>query len=219
MKREYATMPESMADMEKWGFSWADYVTAIPAPLFLITTYKSNGLPNASLHSWACFNGNEGGFYAILSRVHKSGHLYQTIHETNVAVLNFPTADLYEQCLSTISHNGFDMDELAQSGFTAEPAQLVNAPRIKECFCHIECRFLWEREIKEGDEYVLMCLEAVNICMDDEHLDESKKGRFRETGYVYNVRRLVNPEKIEEGDSGIAVLQKVEKAQTPLRME
>ena len=54
-----------------------------------------------------------------------------------------------------------------------------------------------------------MCLEAVNISMDDEHLDEAKKGRFGETGYVYNVRRLVNPEKIEDGDSGIAVLHKL----------
>ncbi len=35
-----------------------------------------------------------------------------------------------------------------------------------------QCRFLWEKEIREGDEHMLMCLEAVNICMDDEHLDE-----------------------------------------------
>lgn len=209
MKREYSMMPETMENMEKWGFSWADYVTAIPAPLFLVTSYKSNGLPNASLCSWACFNGNVGGFYAILSRVHKSGHLYQTMHETKEAVLNFPTADLYEKCLSTIAHNGFDMDELAESGLTAEPAKSVRAPRVSECFLHIECRFLWEKELKEGDEYVLMCLEAVHICMDDEHLDEEKKGRFGDTGYVYNVRRVVNPEKIDNRESGIAVLKRL----------
>ena len=40
MKIEYSKMPEPMADMEKWGFNWADYVTATPAPLLLITTYK-----------------------------------------------------------------------------------------------------------------------------------------------------------------------------------
>lgn len=206
MKREYSEMPPSMADMQKWGFNWADYVTAIPAPLFLVTTYKSNGQPNASLCSWACFNGYENGFYAILSRVHKSGHLYKTIHETNEAVLNFPTADMYGKCLDTIANNGFDVDEIAVSGFTAEPAAIVNAPRIKECFLNIECRFLWEREIKEGDEYVLMCLEAVNIAMEEESLDETKKGRFGETGYAYNVRRVVNPESIDNRQSCVAVL-------------
>ena len=49
MKKEYFKMPTSMADMERWGFNWADYVTAIPAPLFPVTTYKSNGQANASL--------------------------------------------------------------------------------------------------------------------------------------------------------------------------
>lgn len=209
MKREYSKQPETMKDMKKWGFSWADYVTAIPAPLFLVTSYKSNGLPNASLCSWACFNGNEGGFYAILSRVHKSGHLYQTIHETREAVLNFPSAEVYEKCYATISHNGFDEDELTGSGLTAEPAVVVHAPRVKECFLHIECRFLWEKELKAGDEYVLMCLEAVHIGMDDEHLDEGQKGRFGETGYLYNIRRTVNPEKIDDRQSEIAILKKL----------
>lgn len=207
MKREYSEMPASMADMQKWGFNWADYVTAIPAPLFLVTTYKSNGQPNASLCSWACFNGYENGFYAILSRVHKSGHLYKTIHETGECVLNFPTAALYDKCMATISHNGFETDEIAEAGFTAEPAAKVNAPRIRECFLNIECRFLWEREIKEGDEYVLMCLEAVNIAMEEENLDEAQKGRFGEEGYAYNVRRVVNPENIDNRQSCVAVLK------------
>lgn len=207
MKQEYSAVPASMESMEKWGFSWADYVTSIPAPLFLVTTYKSNGQPNASLHSWACFSGNEGGFYAILSRVYKSGHFYKTIHETNEAVLNFPTAELYDKCLLTVSNNGVEVDEITQSGFTAEPASIVNAPRIRECFLNIECRFLWEKEIKAGDETVLMCLEAVNIAMDEEHINEAKKGRFGETGYVYNVMRTVNPEKIDDREDGIAVLK------------
>lgn len=54
-----------------------------------------------------------------------------------------------------------------------------------------------------------MCLEEVHICMDDEHLDEEKNGRFGDTGYVYNVRRVVNPEKIDNRESGIAVLKRL----------
>ena len=36
MKKEYAAVPPSMAGMETFGFSWMDFVTAIPAPLFLV---------------------------------------------------------------------------------------------------------------------------------------------------------------------------------------
>lgn len=34
---------------------------------------------------------------------------------------------------------------------------------IKECFMNLECRFKWEKEIAEGDGYVLVCLEIVCI--------------------------------------------------------
>lgn len=79
MKKEYSTIPISMREMETYGFLWMDFVTAIPSPLIVVTSYKSNSMPNACLQSWACFTGNPNGFYAILSSVNKSGHMYQTI--------------------------------------------------------------------------------------------------------------------------------------------
>lgn len=50
MKKEYSKIPDSMKNMETYGFSWMDFVTAIPSPLFVVTTYKSNGKPNACNH-------------------------------------------------------------------------------------------------------------------------------------------------------------------------
>ena len=190
MKKEYSTLPPSLANMESFGFSWHEFVASIPSPLFVATTYKSNGKANACLQSWACFNSN----HAVLSSVNKSGHLYQTIKETNVVVLNFPSADVYDLCVKTIENNGYDDDELALSGLTSEPAVIVNAPRIKECFLNLECRFLWDKEIAEGDNHTLMCFEIVNISIDEEHMDENKKGRYGETGLLYNIHHPMNPE-------------------------
>lgn len=193
MKREYSTIPESMSEMETYGFSWMEFVTAIPSPLFVVTTYKSNGKPNACLQSWACFNGSPNGFYAILSSVNKSGHLYQSVRETNEAVINFPSIEFYDKCSDTIANNGFDNDEIALSGLTSENASIVNAPMIKECFLNLECRYLWEREIVEGSSHVLMCLEIVNICAEEKYLDEVVHGRYGEEGYLYNIHYPVNP--------------------------
>lgn len=194
MKREYSTIPKSMSEMETYGFSWMEFVTAIPSPLFVVTTYKSNGKPNACLQSWACFNGSPHGFYAILSSVNKSGHLYQSIRETNEAVINFPSLEFYDKCSDTIANNGFDNDEIALSGLTSEKASIVNAPMIKECFLNLECRYLWEREIIEGSSHVLMCLEIVNICAEEKYLDEVVHGRYGEEGFLYNIHYPVNPE-------------------------
>jgi len=210
MKREYTSIPQSMASMETYGFSWMDFITAIPSPLFVVTSYKSNGKPNACLQSWACFNGEQDKFFAILSCVNKSGHLYKTVQETGEVVLNFPSADVYDHCTETIANNGFEDDEISLSGLTAEPATKVNAPRIKECFLSLESRYAWEREITEGSPHVVMCFEVINICIDAEYLDEAAQGRYGESGYLYNIHYPVNPEAFTgKAHDYIAILQKL----------
>ncbi len=87
MKHQYYTTPENMKGLESWGFSWLEFVTSIPAPMFLVTSYKSSG--------------NGSRFFAILSSVNKHGHLYQTLHEKNCAVINFFTADEYDKAMAT----------------------------------------------------------------------------------------------------------------------
>ena len=89
MKRIYSEMPESLkgtyADYSRnFGFSWKEFVATVPSPLFLVTTYKSNGLPNACMQSWAAFTSADHGkgFYAILASVNKRGHLYEAPHYT-----------------------------------------------------------------------------------------------------------------------------------------
>ncbi|HWT27687.1 MAG TPA: flavin reductase, partial [Mobilitalea sp.] len=61
MKKEFATKPETF--VEQWegefeGFSWQDFLTAIPSLLFVITSYKENGRENACLQSWSTFVGD-----------------------------------------------------------------------------------------------------------------------------------------------------------------
>jgi len=38
-------------------FSWLEYAVTVPYPLFLITTRKANGAPNACLHAWGMLVG------------------------------------------------------------------------------------------------------------------------------------------------------------------
>ena len=173
MKRKYNTLPESMRKMEMYGFHWMEFVTQIPSPLYIITSYKSNGMANACMQSWTTFTGGKNGFYAIVSAVSKYGHLYQTLHETKEAVINFMSADIYDKCMATIRHNRFDDDEIAAAELTAVKSDMVNAPMIEECFINLECKFKWEKEIAEGDDYVLICLAIVNVHNDERHLDEN----------------------------------------------
>ena len=194
MKKKYSTLPESMKKMEMYGFNWMEFVISVPSPLYIMTSYKSNGQPNACMQSWTAFTGGKSGYFAIVSAVSKYGHLYQTIHETGEAVINFMSADLYDKCMSTCKNNNFEIDEIKAAGLTSVKAEMVNAPLIDECFMNLECRFKWEKEIVEGDDYVLVCLEIVRVHIDERHMDENDLGRTGETGILYNIHHPINPE-------------------------
>lgn len=194
MKKKYSALPDSMKNMEMYGFHWMEFVLSIPSPLYLLTSRKSNGLSNACMQSWTTFTGGKNGYFAIVSAVSKYGHLYRTLHETGEAVINFMSADRYDACMSTCRNNGFDTDEIKAAGLTPVPADLVNAPMVDECFMNLECRFRWEKEIAEGDDYVLACLEIVCAHIDERHLNESDLGRTGETGLLYNIHHPIDPE-------------------------
>ena len=80
MKREFSTCPPGIHEETLYGFSWMEHVAAIPSPLVVVTSYKSNGLPNATMQSWCTFVGEEG-YHCLLSSVNKGGHMYASLKE------------------------------------------------------------------------------------------------------------------------------------------
>lgn len=207
MKKEFSTCPTTIDEKELYGFGWQEFVTAIPSPLVLVTSYKDNGKTNAAMQSWTTFV-SEDGFYCIFASVNKNQHMYKTIKENKNLVINFPSVDIYEKCIDTINNNGLDDDEIELSGLTAEKASIVNAPRIKECFLNLECEYVWEKEITPNDYRVVMCVKVINVCMDEEHYNVDKKGRYGETGYLYNIHSPRNPETGKEEDTYVGIIQK-----------
>ncbi|MCL2508621.1 MAG: flavin reductase [Oscillospiraceae bacterium] len=211
MKKEFSARPQTITD--HWckccgGFSWYDFVTAMPSLVFVVTGWKSNGKENASLQSWSTFVGSgTDDFICIMGKVSKSGHMYKSLKKTGVCVLNFPSNDIYDRCSKTIGNNQFETDEITASGLTAEKAAKVNAPRIKECFLNIECEFLWERKLCRGSRDITVAVKAVNICMDSDRYDQSKLGRYGKTGYLYQVDQPTNPETGEIASFGPGIIE------------
>lgn len=190
------------------NMSWYDFVVGMPSLVFVVTGWKSNGKENACLQSWTSFVGGGADTYiCVLAKVNKNGHMYQSLKETKGCVLNFPSNDIYDRCVKTIGNNGFDTDEITAAGLTVENAMKVNAPRVKECFLNIECEFLWEHELFEGSGEVTVALKAVHVCMDDEHYDQRKLGRYGKSGFLFQIDRPANPETGESTDFGPGILE------------
>lgn len=211
MKKEFKVRSSVFDDKGLYGFAWEDYVTAIPSPLIVVTSFKDNGKTNATMQSWSTFVSEEG-FYCIFGNVNKNTHMYQTIKRDRQLVINFPSADIYGKCLATCQHNRVEDDEITVVGLTAGKASKVNAPLIEECFLNLECEYVWEKEITPGRNSVVMCVKIVNIRMEEDYLDEKKKGRYGETGYLYNIHRPINPITGEEEEDQIGIIKKFARA-------
>lgn len=199
-------IPDEMKGNEWWGFHWLEHVTAVPAPLVLVTGYKENGLANGTMQSWFCFS-NENNFYCIFGSVNKYTHMYEIISKKKQIVINFPDRTCIEKCMDTVANNSYDMDELSASNLHYRDGSKVKAPVVNECFLNLECEVEWEREIYEGSSHVALCVRIVNIWMDEAHYNSEKYGRYGETGYLYNVHSPLNPETGKREDTTVAVLK------------
>lgn len=208
MKKEFHNCPASIDESKLYGFSWMEHVAAIPSPLVVVTSYKDNGMPNASMQSWLTFTGADG-YYAIFSDVNKHCHMYESVRKTRQLVINFPDKDCILRCMKTIENNDYEIDEITCSGLTAEPASRVNAPRIRECFLNLECEYVWEKELIPNSDHIVMCVKVIHLCMDQAHYDAEKNGRYGETGYLYNIHSPRNPETGKAEKTCVGILEKI----------
>lgn len=207
MKKEFFSCPDAIEESTLYGFSWMEYVTAIPSPLVAVSSYKSNGKPNVAMQSWCTFSSGPEGFYVIFASVNKHQHMYASVRETGCLVVNFPSQEHFPACMRSIGQNGYDTDEIAASGLSSEPAARVNAPRIRECFLNLECEFAWEKELFPGSDLVVLCAKVAGLAMDEAHYQAEKLGRYGETGYLYNLRATLDPDTGARGKAALGILQ------------
>lgn len=69
-----------------------------------------------------------------------SNYSFDLIRKSGECVINIPGAALAKKVVAVGNCTGADTDKFAAIGFTAEPASLVKAPLIKECFASFECK-------------------------------------------------------------------------------
>jgi flavin reductase (DIM6/NTAB) family NADH-FMN oxidoreductase RutF len=215
MKHEIGiTQPDYL--IEDWPdkyriFSWLEYIVTVPNPIFLVTTYKENGKPNANLHSWG-FPVGDRDHYSFLLSILDFTHTYKNILRTGEFCVNYPSVRQYPACFETIYKNGPENDEITEAGFTLETAQRVGAPRIAECFFNLECRLEWNRPIAEGSAWQVLLATVVHVAADEEVMVPEPEERARRMGLMYNMRGNVHALTGEYyGPNTLAVIDRIVK--------
>lgn len=209
MKHELSARPECFK--ETWPgqyqiFSCMEFVAAVPQVISVITTWKEGRIPNACLQAWTTYTGDGGGFYVIFS-IMNTNHTYRNIMRDKEFAVNFPAADIFWKCSTTVENNADDVDEITAAGLTIEPAKVVDAPRIKECFLNMECRLAWERPLHQGAMWHVFAGEVVHVAADSDYTKAKSGGRWGDGGYIYNIHSPIDPATGEEEVSKVGKIE------------
>lgn len=197
MKLELPLQPP--ADIkEQWEgqfsvFSWYSFIVGAPLPIFIVTTLKENGLANAQLNAWGMLIGS-GKEPKFIMQILKDSDTYRLIRKNREFVINYPSLKLKTQFMKTITHFAHDTDEITASGLTAEKASVVAAPRVKECFAHLECRLDWIKSVENAEKInslIQGCI--VNASIEKAVLADDIKQSYRQRNGAFLVSEMINP--------------------------
>ncbi len=207
------TKPENFID--RWPgefriFSHFEMALGIPHSLFLITTLKENGKPNACFQSWSSFSGDSGGYFAI-TPILQSTHTYQNILRTKEFCINFINARHFDACYKTITNNSDDTDEIAAGGFTAEQARCISVPRIQEAFLSLECILHSNIDLSGKGITSLIIGKVLSAAMDEDYLNGSEK-KYGKDGFMYYLYDLQDFTSGDQGERKVASLNILRKA-------
>ncbi|MFN2234151.1 MAG: flavin reductase family protein [Anaerolineales bacterium] len=193
-------------------FSWLDYVVNIPQPIFVISTRKANGAPNACLHAWGFLVGDRENYTSILGLLDYY-HTFENILRDGEWCLNYPSIDDYEKCFETIHVNEIDKDEITLAGLSVEAAQVIQSPRIAECQINLECQLEWHRPLYQDSQWHLVAGRVVHVAMGEDVLTHDPAERMQNLKLMYNIRGTLNPVSGEMyGPNSLGLISEVVKA-------
>lgn len=85
---------------------------------------------------------------------------FRLVRESGACVINLPTAALQDAVVGIGNTSGARLDKFAEFGLTAEHAERVAAPLIRECHANFECRLYDDALVERFNFFVFEVVKA-----------------------------------------------------------
>jgi flavin reductase (DIM6/NTAB) family NADH-FMN oxidoreductase RutF len=108
-----------------------------PGPIVLVSS-RSKGRANIMTMGWHTVMEFVPSLVGCM--IASSNRSFRMIRDSGECVINLPTTKLTEAVVGIGNTSGEEIDKFAAFGLTADEAQEVNAPLIRECHACFECR-------------------------------------------------------------------------------
>lgn len=152
-----------------------------PGPVVLLTT-AHKGRANVMTMSWHTMMEFEPPLVGCV--ISGNDFSFVALKATRECVLNIPTLELAQQVVGCGDCSGEQVDKFERFALTKEPASLVEAPRIKQCYANLECRVVDTRWVNRYNFFVLEVLKAWidPACKQPRTLHHRGRGSFMVAG-------------------------------------
>ena len=159
------------------------FTALFPCPVVLVTCADSMGKPNIITLAWAGTVCSEPPMVGLGIRPSRYSH--KLIESSKEFVVNIPPAELIKETDYCGITSGKDVDKFAKTNLTADKADKVKTPLIRECPVNMECIL---RSIVPLGAHDLFIGEVVQVHIDQEVLDKKGNVDFTKADpFTYNL--------------------------------
>lgn len=122
-------------------------------------------------------------------------HSFDMVRGSGECVINLPTTTLTDAVVGIGNTTGARIDKFAEFGLTADPAQAVGAPLIRECHANFECRLHDDALVNRYNFFIFEVVKA-HVAPAPEHpetLHYTGDGVFMVSGRIIDRRSRFRP--------------------------
>lgn len=128
-----------------------------PGPVVLITV-AGKKQANIMTQSWHTMMEFEPPLVGCV--ISGRNYSFDILRKTRECVINIPTAEIAPAVTGCGNTSGRDTDKFSRFGLTPQPASLVGAPLIADCYANLECRVADSRMVNKYNFFVLEVIKA-----------------------------------------------------------
>jgi len=168
-----------------------------PGPIVLVTS-ALGGARNIMTMGWHTVMEFTPSLVGCM--IASGNHSFELIRRSRQCVINLPTTALVDEVVGIGNTSGAEIDKFAKFALTAERAERVTAPLIRECYANFECKLADGTLI---DKYNFFIFEVVKAHVASsprypETLHYTGDGAFMVAGKIISRRAQFRPELLSQ---------------------
>jgi flavin reductase (DIM6/NTAB) family NADH-FMN oxidoreductase RutF len=128
-----------------------------PGPVVLVTT-ATQGCKNIMTMSWHTMLEFEPPLVGCV--ISSGDYTFDILKETRECVIAIPTVELSEKVVKVGNTSGGNIDKFKTFSIRIEPASIVEAPLIPDCYANLECKVIDTAMVNKYNFFVLEVVKA-----------------------------------------------------------